>query len=479
MSVEEGNKTKYIKNMTSDRVNNQYNYFNLKAITSDLKLEFESLKELIRYFESQNIKTIYRIRSSEKDVEGFGIPSKGGFYFHASMGFRSLEDYKASLNGRFPDSETFYLSKDAGYNLFEDYTLACTSGIAEKTDFDSLVTGGYREGFIQFEAESKNQTWKWIPEGIGNPAQLYEHARKMGFSNFKSMATAFSLGFKNIVDYDIAIEKGFANAEDFAEGQQKGFHSGGDLNFARKYNLRDMADAQKYINLEQAGDEDLKHDARVFLILLSKLPQGKKVSVNKLKDLFQKAMDEFKYEDTNAFPHWFTFQFGENYKDLIDFLKRDSVKKYGLYDGDGEFLETVLLQKRKVVIDGSNVAYSTKKGVEKKPMIANMILVVEALIKKGIQEITIIADSSLKHRLIDKDDLPKLEALCTYLEAPAEKSADVFIIQMVKREHCLLLSNDTFREWKVQDPWIAENIDYYRVAFMIQDNQVLLPDFDI
>jgi len=465
--------------MIPERIANQYNYFNLKAVTSDLKLEFESLKELMRYFESQSIKTIYRIRSSEKDVEGFGIPSKGGFYFHPSMGFRSLEDFKASLKGQFSDSETYYLAKDAGYTMLEDYNLACNSGIGEKVKFDDLVAGGFREGFTQFEAEGKKQTWKWLPEGIKNPAQLFEHAQANGFSNFFAMAAAFELGFKNIVDHDIAIEKGFANAEDYNEGLQKGFHSGVELKFARKNNLKDMADALKFINLGHVGEEEMKHDAKVLLILLSKLPQGKKVSVNKLKDLFQKALDEQKDTETLALPPWFTFQLGEKYSGLTDFSKKDSVKKYGHYDNDGEFFETLLMQNRKVVIDGSNVAFSSKKGIDKKPMVANLILVVEALNKKGIQEIVIIADSSLKHRLADKEELPKLEALCTYMEAPAEKSADVFIIQMVKREHCLLLSNDTFREWKVQDPWIAENIDYYRVAFMIQDKNVLLPDFDI
>lgn len=465
--------------MTADRANNQYNYFNLKAFTSDLKLEFESLKELIRYFESQNIKTVYRIRTSEKEVEGFGIPSKGGFYFHPSLGFRSLEDYQAAVKAHFPDSETFYLAKEAGYSQFEDYTLACTTGIAEKSEFDNLVAGGYREGFLQLEEEKKKGEWKWIPEGIANPAQLYEHARANGFSQFSSLAAAFALGFKNIVDYDIAMEKGFANAEDFAEGQQKGFYYGEDLEFARQHNLKDMADAQKFINLEQIGEAGLKHDARVLLILLSKLPQGKKVSVNKLTDLFKKALEEQKDDETQALPPWFTFQFEENGSALTDFLKKDSVKKYGSYDSDGEFFETALLQNRKVVIDGSNVAYSGKKNGEKRALVANLILVVQALTKKGIQEITVIADSSLKHRLADKEELPKLEELCTYLEAPAEKSADIFLIQMVKREHCLVLSNDTFREWKVQDPWIAENIDYYRVAFLIEDHGVLLPDFDI
>jgi len=42
--------------------------------------------------------------------------------------------------------------------------------------------------------------------------------------------------------------------------------------------------------------------------------------------------------------------------------------------------------------------------------------------------------------------------------------------------HCLLLSNDTFQEWKAHDPWVAENIDFYRLSFLINQDSVLLPD---
>jgi len=62
------------------------------------------------------------------------------------------------------------------------------------------------------------------------------------------------------------------------------------------------------------------------------------------------------------------------------------------------------------------------------------------------------------------------------MEAPAERAADLFIISYVRQQHCLLLSNDTFREWKTQDPWVAENIDFYRLSFMINQDTVLLPD---
>jgi hypothetical protein len=41
-----------------------------------------------------------------------------------------------------------------------------------------------------------------------------------------------------------------------------------------------------------------------------------------------------------------------------------------------------------------------------------------------------------------------------------------------------MVSNDQFREWKALDPWIEDNIDYYRLTFRITDSLVLLPELE-
>ena len=111
-------------------------------------------------------------------------------------------------------------------------------------------------------------------------------------------------------------------------------------------------------------------------------------------------------------------------------------------------------------------------------MADNVIRLVKELRNRGFNDISIIADASLRHRIEDKDKLNELKKMVEYQEAPAENPADIFIIQYVKQEHCLLVSNDLFRKWKKLDPWVAQNIDYYRIAFMIKEDMVLLPDLD-
>ena len=35
-----------------------------------------------------------------------------------------------------------------------------------------------------------------------------------------------------------------------------------------------------------------------------------------------------------------------------------------------------------------------------------------------------------------------------------------------------VITNDTFTEWRERDNWLDENLDYYRIPFMIYDDIV-------
>ena len=227
-------------------------------------------------------------------------------------------------------------------------------------------------------------------------------------------------------------------------------------------------------NLELAYPE-LTHDQNVCLFLLSKLEQGKKASVNKLNSLLNESLEEYKDTETKKLFSWFTTALGSK-KKLAPFLQNnENVRKFGTYDADGEFFEVNAIKDRSVVIDGSNVAHNSIKSSEK-PSIGNLILMVKYLKKVGFSDILIIADASLRHKLSDLNRLEELSKIAKYEIAPAATSADKFIISYVKLKHCLLISNDTFKEHKVVDTWTAMNIDYYRLTFMITDGEVFMPD---
>jgi hypothetical protein len=134
------------------------------------------------------------------------------------------------------------------------------------------------------------------------------------------------------------------------------------------------------------------------------------------------------------------------------------------------------MQDRSVVLDASNVAHNSNGRTDKKVYAQNLVLMIDFLKEKGFSDITIIADASLRHKVEDNHILEKVKKMCTYLESPRETTADVFILQYIKMNHCLMVSNDNFREWKIQDPWAAENVDFYRLSFIIKGNEVLMPD---
>jgi len=57
-------------------------------------------------------------------------------------------------------------------------------------------------------------------------------------------------------------------------------------------------------------------------------------------------------------------------------------------------------------------------------------------------------------------------------QSPARTSADNFIIKYAKEKNAIIISNDTFSDWKEKDAWVKLNIDKYRIPFMIIDGIV-------
>ena len=94
-------------------------------------------------------------------------------------------------------------------------------------------------------------------------------------------------------------------------------------------------------------------------------------------------------------------------------------------------------------------------------------------LREGLYDAILIAAVGVSRLELN---LEELENETKYFVAPAETSADTFMLSMVKSKHCLLVSNDTFRNYKIKDSWLAANIDYFRLTFMITDEGVIMPE---
>ncbi len=458
---------------------NVSSYFPIRTIQTSTCLEFSTMNEFCQFTKAHQLLDIFLLLNEANEPEYFGIIHNHVLFRHATLGFKTLEDYNKATQSKFPDASLYYEAAAQDYHSYEDYRLVKEAGISDKEVFNKIKSAHFISGFEDYKALLQSGSHLPLLPEFSNPYQLYTYAAGNEFADYHQFKKAIGQGFTNAIVYKAATEYGFPSSGDYNEGLQKGFRTFADLQLAREKGMQNLDDLTRFRDLEVLHCDNCFHDQKVLLTLLSKVEQGKKISINKLKELFKNMVAGYRYADTQQMPAWFTTSLDTD-DAIIQFLQQnEQAKKFGTYDTDGEFFEISRMQERSVVIDGSNVAHNSTGSASSKPVVANIIKVVEHLKEEGFTDITVIADASLKHRLLDGNKLPQLKQMVEYLEAPRETPADIFLIRYVKSNHCLLVSNDTFREWKIQDTWTAENIDFYRLSFMIKGEQVLMPDLDL
>ncbi|MBN2694120.1 hypothetical protein JXR93_05615, partial [bacterium] len=136
-----------------------------------------------------------------------------------------------------------------------------------------------------------------------------------------------------------------------------------------------------------------------------------------------------------------------------------------------EFFEKLERKNIKIIIDGSNVAWNSNSQKNSDyPELKNISLVVKALKKQNINDITVIIDAALMHKVKDPEFYKEFEDIIH--KAPAKIEADYFIIDFARKGSGLIITNDQFKDWKERDSWIQENIDSMLIPFMILNNYV-------
>jgi len=456
---------------------NQLHYHKVHIAKMENVLDFAELKSFCDFVNQNSIKTIFYVEEKGTETSRFAATFKGTLVRVLTEGYQTLEDYKDSCSRKFENAQQYYEATEKGFSNLQEYQLAAQSGLKEKQELEELRKEGYVDGVQKFNDLGRATLHADIaPLQFTNPAELKAFVTEKGFKDFASFIDAIQLGFADYHTAAIAKDHHYKNASDYDAGRAGNFLSGQDYYLAKEKGIPDYYQLGLCAELELT-DMSLPHDACALVVLLSKAEQRKKISVNKLYDFFINHLEQYKDKDTGEYFGWFKLSLPAK-EDLIRFITtNEKVKTFGTYDTDGEYFETNRMQQRKIVIDGSNVAYNNKNGqTGVKPLIENVIKIVNELRKRGFEEIKVISDASLRHRISDHNKLHELKKMVEYLEAPAERAADLFIIGYVRQHHCLLLSNDTFREWKTQDPWVAENIDFYRLSFLINQDSVLLPD---
>lgn len=448
---------------------------NLQYVDADLSkikntMEIKHINDFCQLIEKHHVKEVF----VNTNTDSFAIAYQHFLLTMPSKGFKTLEDYRNADQHHFVEATDYYEAQLLNIKTYENYELMKTSGVQDPEVIQTMEDKKFMEGYKKV-VDYLNQN-KDLTISFKNPYELYTFATENHFETFDQFFKAFQNGFTNLLEQNIAVEKGFVLASEYKDATDNGFRDYEIYKEAATLGIKTIAVYEKKFHLED-DDEECVHDQKVLLLLLSKIDQGKKISLNKLKTLFEAELKTYQNEKQEL-PSWFTSTLTDNDSLLTFLTKNEKAIKLGDYDTEGEFFEIKPLNDRNVIIDASNVAHNSNGSKDSIPYLQNIISMVKFLKKKGFTEIVVVADASLRHKVVDKEKLEELEKETSYFVSPAETSADTFMLSMVKSKHCLLVSNDTFRNYKIKDSWLAANIDYFRLTFMITKDGVVMPDLD-
>lgn len=461
----------------STRTDNKWRHYRCKLMKAELQIELTDLAEFLRFAEDHVVGTIYCFQK-QQTVTHFGMSHKGGLLTVDAQGYRELGDYRTSVAKGFEDAATYYDATERGFESLEAYNLSRASDLNDPETYRALVAEHYEDGYADYlKLRDDDRLPSGLPE-VANPYDLYRFGKDAGFSNWFDMHVAIEKGFTNGADHRSATELGYTSAKDFELGRNGGFVNAKEWEEARKAECLTREEFRGKLDLELIDAPDLKHDARVLLQLFSRFPEKKGISVDHIQKLLKNELAPYRDPESKVLRPWFTTQL-HNSEDLLEFLrKNEDIKRFGTYHHDREVFTTRSVQERHVVLDGSNVAHNSHGSRQSVPKVENLRRMMDDLKKRGFKDVKIIVDASLKHKIDDREALEQFASEVNYYESPANTSADVYVINHVKKHNCLMISNDHFREWKRMDPWINDNIDFYRLTFKITDKKVILPEFD-
>ena len=123
-----------------------------------------------------------------------------------------------------------------------------------------------------------------------------------------------------------------------------------------------------------------------------------------------------------------------------------------------------------VVIDGANVAYE-ERSAGGKPKLSNLLKVKRELEERGFEAV-IIVDASLKYDIDDQAQLETLMRSQQIRQVPAGTDADYFIIQFADQLDARVVTNDRYKDYAEQYPWVTQR----RMPYMIVKGEVVLYD---
>ncbi|HLG34929.1 MAG TPA: hypothetical protein VI757_08630 [Bacteroidia bacterium] len=454
-------------------------------------MEIADVQAFIRLAQILDASCIFVTMEAQKEKQvlpaSFYFLDDRTLYKLKAAGYRTLDDYADASRLFFPDSESWYDAKKTGFTSFKEYDECRKAGTTDKSAYAKAIRLGFIEHYNSFcekyEKQKQTAPKNFNREECTSALQLMEHAAALGFKDYADFDKAFFLGFNNQAEWDDAKKKGFANAAEYRDAAGMGITTPKEYHEAKHNGIATKQEYDKFIFLKRAAHNRYSFDQAHLINALKMYENGKKLPLKKLRELLHSQQEGYMIKNDNresSLPSWYTVRLNtdDDYKSLL--LNNAELSNHGMFDEEGEYYEVKRILDNKIFIDGANVAHGgINRDEHAKPKLSNILVIAQELKKMRFKDIVVISDASLRHRVIDKNIYDQLKKEVTYLESPAATSADEFLIECAKKEKCYIVSNDTFRDWKRKDPWIAENIDRLRIPFMIVQGKATLSIEDI
>ena len=128
------------------------------------------------------------------------------------------------------------------------------------------------------------------------------------------------------------------------------------------------------------------------------------------------------------------------------------------------------MEKNKILVDGSNIAFN-RRSKQKKPKIENLQILLRFLRKFEQEfhvEFLIIVDASLRYQIDDKSLLEEWEKVGEITQCPKNHQSDDFLIEYGQKhpDNSIIISNDTFREYDTEGLTICN--------FLVMFNEIII-----
>ncbi len=420
--------------------------------------EIDEFIKLIRLFQPKVIFVVPHDRQKIKSQE-FCILENGFAFVTSSFEYFRLEDYYEASESGFTNAKEYYQAIAQEFSDVTQYRTSSKLGYRSFEEFENSGQMGFRGCLVSFREFFKDSDFPLTSTDFTLEAQAYRFAIENGFKSYEELYQAVENGFIDGVEYKEATANGFTLHDDYKSAKDLGIVN------------RDIYD--EYCKLDNVRSNNFLGSIQEALLfqMLDTMEHEDEISVSGLWNVLKNAEADLLVEEITS---WYTSSFKDQ-DEFERFLVSNSISgRLGTSFPNKEIFQRIVLKSvstATIAIDASNVAYGSgsTEGNEG-PKVSNLEVVLHALKGKGFKDLKIFADASLKHNIDNPDQFAVLKNEYNIMEMPAGTDADVFIIKYVIENQCYVISNDRFNDWKEKDSWVRENIDRFRIRFMIIDD---------